>query len=734
MYAVSEAYKVQMKKSVQQRKLRGTINEVVPFTDDDILDGSFTLTNQIMDQNAFGYGGVYIAELHLTFVTERVYDRRNWKGKRLFIEDGLYIDAEGDYEYIPLGHFRVAEANYTTWGLEIKAYDLMSKFDKVYSGVNPSGTPYELACIACEACDIPMHLSEIEFNAVTILPDTPLYLYLLAGVKTWRDYLSYLCQACNMYCYMYRDGSLDFKKIAPASQSLVDTPTDTIPMANRFGDGMFSDFATYYSGLKATFVKDREDNLEEIFGSEEGIVIDIGANPFLQTVGNEGTDEAIQDVRDEITRTEDLITDLGAEIDRLELQKDDLEDQIEDVEEQIEQHPSDKELKKLLKQLQGQLVEINNTIEATQSEKRRSEQRKSQLEELLADMEEEAQSFTVSTIGIRLEFMSSDLMTIQYTPGKMSMLGDPAYDLGDTIRFEEGIAGGVSDLCIMRYDYTFGDRYTIENFGDSPGTEGAASKETKTMEAKQRSVKKDQVNFITFTSAEDYEVEAVRQEILIVDMDFGVAEQTDVEEWTEIKMVISGDTKIRLNYWLDGVKIEDYTVEETYSGTLSGVFDGECLVLSKVASSDIKTVNYHYHLSDISPRNSHTWEVTMDVLEGSVSIDAGDIHSVLWAQGMIPEGEWIGLIEAEDSVPVYPITPLRLFGEMNDAVTVSIQGADTEITTESGDTLITESGEEITITSIEDLPDADPLDGTEYIPIVQSGSTVKITTQDLADL
>lgn len=722
MYAVSNAYKAQMRKNVQQRKLRGTINEVVAFTDDDILQGSFTLTNQCMDTSSFGYGGVYVAELHLTFISERVYDRKNWKGKRLFIEDGLFIDSEDDYEYIPLGHFLVAEANYTVWGLEIKAYDYMTKFDQDFTGVQTHGKPYGLASLACVTCGVPMAQTEEEFNLVAALPDNELKV--TDGIETWRDYLSFLCQACNMYCTMERDGSLSFRKIMPATNSLVDTPTDEIGLDRRFDDGVVSDFTTSYTGIKATFASE-EETTEEVYGNTKGVVVDIGVNPFLQQISDQSVSDMIDKLNADISSTETAIEDIDDEIDALDVQ-------IAYVEEQIEQHPDDKELPKLLDQLQKNKV-------SKEAEKRHLESYLDSLQTSLEEIEDGIAAQTMTVMGARLQLLATDLQSIQYTPGTISMLGDPAYDLGDVLRLSGGIVGGVCDFNIMRYDYTFGSKYTVETFGENPKSNDSKSKESKSASTKDAAEKSTTIEFVKYVNASAYDLGI--QETEIAFLHFGMKKNREVETWTELKFSASNPAQLILKYYLDNELVAEVTPEENWGGEFGfNVYVEDttlCFSRITVGPTQTHTENFHYHITELPAGSAHTWRVTATVPTGNIVIPVGGVHTVLWAQGMIGDRGFDGYIVAKDAIPFLPFGTLDLFGDLEEEVEVTIGSGpvpeDYNILTESGDTITDESGDELTTINLEDLPDADPLDGTEYVPIVQNGVTVKITTQDIAE-
>ena len=123
MYVVSEQYKAAMKQPVQSFRMKGTIG-AVPFWDENILSGSFSITNQCSDETNVGIGQVYIGQLKATFNGLHL-EKRTLLGKPITPVCGLKL-ADGSYEDVPLGVFYIAEANWTLSGVEITAYDGMS--------------------------------------------------------------------------------------------------------------------------------------------------------------------------------------------------------------------------------------------------------------------------------------------------------------------------------------------------------------------------------------------------------------------------------------------------------------------------------------------------------------------------------------------------------------------------------------------------------------------------------
>jgi hypothetical protein len=125
--AVSDAYKTAMKQPVQRFRMRGTIGEH-PFTDDNILAGSFSITNQCTGNEEIVIGQVYIGELNATFLNMSI-SRYGWKGLEIKPVFGMRL-SDGTYEEVPLGVFTVETAEWTASGVVVKAYDHMALLDK----------------------------------------------------------------------------------------------------------------------------------------------------------------------------------------------------------------------------------------------------------------------------------------------------------------------------------------------------------------------------------------------------------------------------------------------------------------------------------------------------------------------------------------------------------------------------------------------------------------------------
>lgn len=284
MYQVSEAYKEAMHERVQCFRMRGTIGDA-SFTDQNILAGSFSITNQCSSNDNIELGQVYIGELNATFMNVPI-GRYNWKGKEIIPYFGLKLH-DGTYEDIPLGVFTIDSAEWTESGVVVKAYDHMALLDTPCNRVVTEVTPYECTQIITEETGVVFATPEAEFetfaNGTTMMSETT-----TNDVETWRDLVSWLAQACGCFATADREGNIVFRQYGT-------TVVDTLDDKHRFTGSSFSDFETRFTGIS---VVNMSDSTTSYYGVEpdDGLTMNLGSNPFLQY----GVAETLEGMRREV--------------------------------------------------------------------------------------------------------------------------------------------------------------------------------------------------------------------------------------------------------------------------------------------------------------------------------------------------------------------------------------------------------------------------------------------------
>lgn len=285
MYNVSQDYKDDMLNPVQKFALSGTVGGV-EFDESNILTGTFQITNQNSDDGKLTVGSTYIGQLTATFLGMDSIPRYAWRGKTIHVEHIRLMD-EAEDEGVPLGVFVVAEAIRTEEGISVTAYDYMTRFDKDLSFSTSSGKPYAFLNYFCQQCDVGLGMTAAQVaelqngNTSMVMPtDT--------GMETFRDALSQLAAALGCYATINREGELVLRDLSPRLGDQIDDE-------HRFRGGTYEDFVTRFTAVKLTYAKDKT-VIYQHFTPDNGLTLDLGANPFLQFRNKVHAQEAVWNI------------------------------------------------------------------------------------------------------------------------------------------------------------------------------------------------------------------------------------------------------------------------------------------------------------------------------------------------------------------------------------------------------------------------------------------------------
>lgn len=449
MYAVSRKYAEAMKRPVQRHRIKGTVNGTA-FTERNILSGSFTITGQCSDASNVQIGQVYTSELKITLLKDLNLSRYTIMGSEIIPYFGLRLD-NGNYEYIPLGIFTISKASWAASGVEITAYDNMSKLDRSFSSTSLSGTPYELLTLACVSCGLELGIQPREFNSLANGRQT-LTLFADNDIETWRDCVSWIAQSCGCNVFAGRDGKIFLRAYGQATVDSIDT-------AHRLTGSTFDDYETRYTGISVVDITDKQ----TVYFSEEvndGLTYNLGSNPFMQS-----DDDA-------------LVEAMCREI--------------------------------------------------------------------------------LSALG-----------QIRYVPFKVDMIGNPAYDLMDVLRFEGGFADGDKISCITKYSFHYNDKYSVSGVGTDPSLVSAKSKSDKDIAGLMEQVSSitSSINRLIY----DFNTGPLtvgQDEQTLGMVTYYISKKADVEGHFLMNYTASESTHLTLRFY-------DQTVEELYSPVEMDILEGE---------------------------------------------------------------------------------------------------------------------------------------------------------------
>ena len=254
------------KSNTQTYFLSGTVG-TESFGENNVIAGTFTITNQCCNSSEFNLGNVTIGKLTATFTGLNIA-RNAWEGK--YIVPFVTVD---EVE-IPLGRFKIDEATHNSGFTTVVAYDDMAKFDKAAScAPGQSDTPYNWLKLACKECGVTLGMTQADVEA---LPNGSLThkMFEQGDIETWRDVLYWTAVKLCSFCTMDRQGKLVLRTF----HSTVD---DTFPASARYVSSTYGDEIVTYTGINVN-VTDEEVVKYYSATPDNGYTYNIGTNPFMQ--------------------------------------------------------------------------------------------------------------------------------------------------------------------------------------------------------------------------------------------------------------------------------------------------------------------------------------------------------------------------------------------------------------------------------------------------------------------
>lgn len=279
MFNVSENYIEQVKKPVKVRHLHGILANI-PFNARDVVMDSFSISNQMTDSSRFGIGGVYSAELNITFTDRFISehwaetDINYWKRK--VIEVFVDLDVQGESGEIPLSVFRVSDIQKDNGGYHIVGYDLMGRFERKLRFTSTTGQPYDYLVDACTNSNMIFGMSRSDVEALPNGTDviTP---WKDHGMKTYRDLISAIAEYVGCFATIDRTGNLVLRHF----NSGLNPSTWSYTNDDLRDDLSMSEFSRCYNTVIGES-KSLELTMSSVTVYEDDEVVDIGANPFMQ--------------------------------------------------------------------------------------------------------------------------------------------------------------------------------------------------------------------------------------------------------------------------------------------------------------------------------------------------------------------------------------------------------------------------------------------------------------------
>lgn len=210
------------------------------------------------------------------------------------LESVVWGDTSGTiYTDIPMGVYVVADAKRAINSIRIEAYDKMLRLDTDLPQMDTKPrTPFDWMRVVCKHCNVELGMTKNEVRELVNGSRNFTYADVNSEVKTCRALLSQLAAAMCCIVIFDRTGRLVFR------QFKADVVAELTP-DDRFSSE-YADVQSYYTGITAQYKAKAIQEYYKNCGTldDDGLIIDLGVNSFLQISNDSNRAAAIQAVID----------------------------------------------------------------------------------------------------------------------------------------------------------------------------------------------------------------------------------------------------------------------------------------------------------------------------------------------------------------------------------------------------------------------------------------------------
>lgn len=260
-----------------------------------------------------------------------------------------------------------------------------------------------------------------------------------------------------------------------------------------------------------------------------------------------------------------------------------------------------------------------------------------------------------------------DISKINYVPFDSSTIGNPAFDLGDVIRFTGGHADGGQITCITKYDFKVNGQHTLKCVGKNPRLAQAKSKNDKNIAGLLNSVEAGRIAVHTFMNASPYTIGSTKTEI--ANIEFASNEDTDAQFHGTILLEVKAEEvektgKVTIPITSDDGKSTEQEVSMTMKEDGNAVVTVTYVINDNVLTtycpmeswhSGSHILNLYYPLSGLEANAYNSFRVWVNMKGGTAVVGRGQAICTISGQGLSSNNNWDGRLEFDDQMDIVRI-------------------------------------------------------------------------------
>ena len=217
------------------------------------------------------------------------------------------------------------------------------------------------------------------------------------------------------------------------------------------------------------------------------------------------------------------------------------------------------------------------------------------------------------------------------TPFDISILPNPAIDLGDLLTFPGGFGLGCSG-CVMNLTHSI-KKTRLVGYGKNPTASDVLSNTDKALNGLRNKTSENEMVIHTFVNAQE--------------IDLG---EDELQSVAKIKFTTINPKKVIIHHEID-LDCEATSEDGIITAQAFYYLNGDLETYSPVTTwnnDGMHLITLMYFLETLLSGSAYTWEVKLKITGGTATIDRGSVRAYLEGQGLLAINAFDGNIEIAD--------------------------------------------------------------------------------------
>lgn len=274
----------------------------------------------------------------------------------------------------------------------------------------------------------------------------------------------------------------------------------------------------------------------------------------------------------------------------------------------------------------------------------------------------------------------NEIAVIRYVPFDSEIIGNPALDVGDVLRFSGGHADSEQITCITSSNCRIGGKHTLKCVGKNPRLAQAKSKNDKNISGLLNQVDAGKIGIHTFTNASAYTLGET--DTRIISIEFATTEENHAQFFGQVVVEAEAVQTERTASAKGIIEIPIPSTDSETGETTENPFfvevelpvtwseDGKVLCYVTFELNDtvitvhcpVETwhsgkhiLSLYYPIESIVPNITNTFNVYLRMENGIGTVGIGDCIASISGQAMGAAAAWDGKIEVEEKITRFVI-------------------------------------------------------------------------------